>query len=188
MKEILKTIPKLESIDTDDAADGVVIFPFTGITRNSSNLTATPASEPARKGKKRKLQLEKNKYGRKNIPPQLKKTLKQLCKIPQKWKKLFVQTGSASLAKNTWKKYASAFNAYENFCAQENIKNPWPVSHNSTVCFILWCKKNLNLKANSIRSYLSALQTLSKLLGLKNQKTPKKFCQNSSSRNRKIRE
>ena len=193
MKEILKTIPKLESIDTYDAADhvldpedGVVIYPFIGITRNSSNLTATPASEPARKGKKRKLRLEKNKYGGKNIPHQLKKTLKQLCKIPQKWKKLFVQTGSTSLAKNTWKKYTSAFNAYENFCAQENIKNPWPVSHNSTVCFILWCKKNLNLKANSIRSYLSALQTLSKLLGLKNQKTPKKFCQNSSSRNRKI--
>ena len=86
---------------------------------------------------------------------------------------MFVQTGSTSLAKNTWKKYTSAFNAYENFCAQENIKNPWPVSHNSTVCFILWCKKNLNLKANSIRSYLSALQTISKLLGLKNQKTAK---------------
>ena len=66
MKEILKTIPKLESIDTDDAADhvlypedGVVIYPFTGITRNSSNLTATPASEPARKVKKKKLRLEK---------------------------------------------------------------------------------------------------------------------------------
>ena len=60
MKEILKTIPKLESIDTDDAADhvlypedGVVIYPW------SSNLTATPASEPARKVKKKKLRLEK---------------------------------------------------------------------------------------------------------------------------------
>ena len=40
-------------------------------------------------------------------------------------------------------------------------------------CFILWCKNNLNLKANSMKSCLSALQTISKLLGLKNQKSAK---------------
>ena len=180
MKEILKSIPRLESIDAEDAADhvadpedGIVIFPFTATIHNKTTQMAATASEPAKKGTRKKVQIEQKKYGEKNIPLQLKKTLKKLCKIPQKWRKCFLKTGSASLAKNTWTKYASAYNAYSNFCIQENIRTPWPVSHNATVCFILWCKKNLNLKANSIKSYLSALQTISKLLGLKNQKTAK---------------
>ena len=81
--------------------------------------------------------------------------------------------GSASLAKGTWAKYASAYNAYFKFCKEEKVKNPWPISKSSTVCFILWCKKVLNLKAGSIQSYLSALQTIYKLLGLKSQRVTK---------------
>ena len=63
--------------------------------------------------------------------------------------------------------------AFFRFCKEGKVKNPWPISKNSTVCFILWCKKVLNLKAGSIQSYLSALQTISKFLGLKSQRVTK---------------
>ena len=55
----------------------------------------------------------------------------------------------------------------------ENIVNPWPISKSSIVCFILWCKKYLKIKASTTKSYLSALHTISKMLGLKSQKSSK---------------
>ena len=117
--------------------------------------------------------MSKKKYGSHNIPSNVKNFLKNKCQIPKKWKNVFIRTGSASLAKNTWAKYTSAYNTFFRFCKEEKVKNPWPISKNSTVCFILWCKKVLNLKAGSIQSYLSALQTISKFLGLKSQKVIK---------------
>ena len=91
----------------------------------------------------------------------------------RKMEKYFIKTGLAFLAKWTWAKYASAYNSFFRFCKDEKIKNPWPISKNSTVCFVLWCKKVLKIKAGTIQSYLLALQTISKLLGLKSQRIAK---------------
>ena len=66
-------------------------------------------------------------------------------------------------------RFSILYNAFNDFCVQEKIKK----SMAFVTCFILWCKNNLNLKANSMKSCLSALQTISKLLGLKNQKSAK---------------
>ena len=30
--------------------------------------------------------------------------------------------------KNTWKKYRSAFNSFQEFCLEEKIQNPWPLT------------------------------------------------------------
>ena len=94
------------------------------------------------------------------------------CQIPQKWKKLFLKTGSVALVKNTWKKYGSAFNSFQEFCLEEKIQNPWPLTKNTLICFILWCYKIKNLKACSIRGYLSGLRTISShgIRGLAGQK------------------
>ena len=89
------------------------------------------------------------------------------CKIPQKWKKLFLKTGSAALVKNTWKKYRSAFNSFQEFCLEEKIQNPWPLTKNTLICFILWCYKIKNLKACSIRGYLLGLRTIARVMGFK---------------------
>ena len=85
--------------------------------------------------------------------------------IPQKWKKLFLKTGSAALVKNTWKKYGSAFNSFQEFCLEEKIQNPWPLTKNTLICFILWCYKIKNLKACSIRGYFLGLRTILRVMG-----------------------
>ena len=152
-------------------------YPFRHSLHGSQTATAKEpkkqSPEPARKGISRKIRVSRKKYGSHNIPKNVKTFLKTTCQIPGKWKKYFIKTGSASLAKGTWAKYASAYNAFFRFCKDEKIKNPWPISKNSTVCFVLWCKKVLKIKARTIQSYLSALQTISKLLGLKSQRIAK---------------
>ena len=62
MKEILKSIPRLESIDAEDAADHVaepedrvVVFPFTVSTRNTPSQMVAPTSEPTKKGTREKV-------------------------------------------------------------------------------------------------------------------------------------
>ena len=165
----------MEGIDAEEAADHVadpedpaVSYPFNAPIshrQEHTNASQKETSEPSRKGIKSQPKLDKNKYGHHNIPALIKKLCKKLCKIPIRWRKYYLKTGSASLAKNTWSKYASAFNAYEQFCMQENLVKPWPLSKNSTTCFILWCKKIQNLRASTIKGYLSALKTISSLLG-----------------------
>ena len=80
MKEILKSIPRLESIDAEDAADhvadpedGIVIFPFTATIHNKTTQMAATAPEPAKKGTGKKVQIEKKKYGEKKHSAPAKK-------------------------------------------------------------------------------------------------------------------
>ena len=150
----MKLIQKMEGIDAEDAADhvadpadGEVSFPFgpAKICNNASLSGYKPAdaAEPVKKGTNpRKIYLKAfKKYGSRNVPKNIKKSIIANCKIPQKWKKLFLKTGSAALAKSTWKKYGSAFNSFQKFCTEEKIKNPWPLAKNTLICFILWCFK-----------------------------------------------
>ena len=147
--------------------DGEVSYPFG--PAKSSNTASSSASKPADSVEpvKKGTNLRKNflkafkKYGSKHVPKTIKKIIFSKCKIPQKWKKLFLKTGSAALVKNTWKKYRSAFNSFQEFCLEEKIQNPWPLTKNTLICFILWCYKIKNLKACSIRGYLSGLCTIS---------------------------
>ena len=181
---MLKSIPRLEPIDAEEAADhmaypedAAVSYPFSLGSKNKSDpASSSPpliSSEQTKKGTKRSIKREKNKYGEYNIPSKPKKLISNLSKIPSKWRKYFLKTGSASLTKGTWKKYYSAYKAFTKFCSEENIVNPWPISKSSIVCFILWCKKYSKIKASTTKSYLSALHTISKMLGLKSQKSSK---------------
>ena len=138
-------------------------YPFRHSLHGSQTSTAEEpkkqSPEPARKGISRKIRISRKKYGSHKIPKNVKTFLKNTCQISEKWKKYFIKTGLAFLAKWTWAKYASAYNSFFRFCKDEKIKNPWPISKNSTVCFVLWCKKVLKIKARTIqnRVYFSLL-------------------------------
>lgn len=169
----MKLIPRLDGIDADDAAehvadpsDGNISFPF-GPSKNCNmsspgSSKQSEASEPTKKGTSPKKMFSKSvkKYSSRNIPKNIRNSVSSICKLPSKWKKLFLKTGSAAIARSTWKKYGSAFNAYEKFCSEEKILNPWPLVENTLICFILWCHKFKKLKACSIRGYLSGLRTI----------------------------
>ena len=174
----MRLIPKIDGIDTEDAADhvadpvdGEVSYPFG--PAKSSNTASSSASKPAdsaelvKKGTNSRKNFLKafKKYGSKNVTKNIKKIIFSKCKIPQKWRKLFLKTGSAALAKSTWKKYGSAFNSFQEFCSEEKIQNPWPLTKNTLICFILWCYKIKNLKACSIRGYFLGLRTISRVMG-----------------------
>ena len=184
LKEILKSIPRIEAIDAEDAVDhvaspeiGEVTYPFSLGSHKKTDPATSPAkttsTESSKKGTKEHVKLDKKKYGKHNIPKALKKLLKKASSIPSKWKNYLLQTGSASLALTTWKKYNSAYNAYSKFCSEENVSEPWPIAKNANVCFILWCEKTLKIRAETIKSYLSALQSISKLLGFENHRGQK---------------
>ena len=169
-------------MDADDAADHVadpeddlVTYPFSLGSHcksdTSSKQLKDDTSVPPKKGTFANVKREKNKYSGHNIPKNLKNLIKNLSQIPSKWKKHFLSAGSASLAKGTWTKYNSAYNAFSKFCNEESVVKPWPITKNTEICFILWCKKVLKIKAGSIRSYLTALQTISKMIGFDKKKS-----------------
>ena len=122
LSQILKSLLRLEGLDAEDAADhiidpsdGVVTYPF-GHTfhRPQSSSAGEPkkqTTDTARKGTSKKICMTKKKYGSHNIPSNVKNFFKNKCQISKKRKNSFIKTGSASLAKNTWAKYASAYNA-----------------------------------------------------------------------------
>ena len=184
----MKLIPRMDGIDADDAAehvadpsDGNISFPF-GPAKNcnmsSPGSSKQPeASEPTKKGTNPKKMFSKSvkKYSSRNIPKNIRNSVSSICKLPSKWKKLFLKTGSAAIARSTWKKYGSAFNAYEKFCSEEKILNPWPLVENTLICFILWCHKFKKLKACSIRGYLSGLRTISRIMGFERRPAKKEL-------------
>jgi hypothetical protein len=69
----------------------------------------------------------------------------------------------ASLAKNTWQRYDSAFRMWERFCTDCGIKadfNDFPTYKRN---FILWCWENSNLAVSSIGTYLGVLKRVKQL-------------------------
>ena len=141
-------IPRLDPIDAEEAADHVanledaaVTYPFSINFKNKSEAPTQPSNsspEPSKKGTPKTFKREKSKYGSHNNPKSLKKLFTKLSKIPSKWRKYFLKTGSASLARSTWNKYSSAYKAFCKFCFEENISNPWPLfSKKSSACSLV---------------------------------------------------
>ena len=129
---MLKSIPRLEPIDAEEAADHVadpedtaVSYPFSLGSKNTSDpaSSALPliSSEQTKKGTKRSIKREKNKYREHNIPSKLMKLISNLSKIPSKWRKYFLKTGSAPLAKGTWKNTTQLTKLSQNFVLKKTL-------------------------------------------------------------------
>lgn len=73
---------------------------------------------------------------------------------------------NSSVARATWAKYSSGYNA---FCEFESISGEtysWPLSPEVWRAFIVWCHYYKNLTANSIQTYLSALKFIHTIRGM----------------------
>ena len=82
LKEILKSIPRIEAIDAEDAVDhvaspeiGEVTYPFSLGSHKKTDPATSPAkttsTESSKKGTKENVKLDKKKYGKHNIPKAL---------------------------------------------------------------------------------------------------------------------
>jgi hypothetical protein len=78
----------------------------------------------------------------------------------------FSELLNSAVARSTWTKYSSGFNAFCDFeCATGKIY-AWPLSQEIWRAFIVWCHYQRKLSHNSIRTYLSALKFVHTLRGL----------------------
>jgi hypothetical protein len=69
---------------------------------------------------------------------------------------------SYSLARGTWKRYASALNLWKNFAYRKNLD--WKsFPENETINFICWCAKRGNLKGKTVKTYLGILRSLERI-------------------------
>jgi hypothetical protein len=73
---------------------------------------------------------------------------------------------NSSVARATWAKYGSGYNAFCEFEAYSGETYPWPLSPEVWRAFIVWCHYHKNLAPNSIQTYLSALKFIHTIKGL----------------------
>jgi hypothetical protein len=73
---------------------------------------------------------------------------------------------NSSVARATWAKYSSGYNAFCEFESVTGEKYSWPLSPEVWRAFIVWCHYYRNLSANSIQTYLSALKFVHVIRGL----------------------
>jgi hypothetical protein len=73
---------------------------------------------------------------------------------------------NSSVARATWAKYSSGYNAFCDFESVTGEKYSWPLSPEVWRAFIVWCHHYRNLSANSIQTYLSALKFVHVIRGL----------------------
>jgi hypothetical protein len=71
----------------------------------------------------------------------------------------------ASLAASTWSKYESGWACFAKFEEYAEESFTWPLSKQVIRCFIVYCYEQRNLKATSIRTYLSSIVSLHHLKG-----------------------
>jgi hypothetical protein len=77
----------------------------------------------------------------------------------------FSELLNSAVARSTWAKFSSGFNAFCDFEMHNNKKYSWPLSREVWRSFIVWCHYERNLSSNSIRTYLSALKFVHTLRG-----------------------
>jgi hypothetical protein len=77
----------------------------------------------------------------------------------------FSELLNSSIARSTWAKYNSGFNAFSEFESATGRKYSWPISREVWRSFIVWCHYDKKLSSNSIRTYLSALKFVHTLRG-----------------------
>jgi hypothetical protein len=109
------------------------------------------------------------KYGE-TVPVNVLAETIRTCVIGENWKvstgnlaKIFAKLIGGSLASKTWKKYASAWNAWEKFMSQHG-GGGLEFTQQKSWAFLCWCKKEEKLKAETVKQYLGAIEKVSDLL------------------------
>jgi hypothetical protein len=130
---------------------------------------ATTASTLPQKGKKGTISPQDlpsiRKYGENLSVDILAETIKKFV-IRENWNKptssldkTFANLIGGSLASKTWKKYASAWSAWENFLSQQG-GGELDFMQEKGWAFICWCKKGRKLKAETLKQYLGAIEKI----------------------------
>jgi hypothetical protein len=73
---------------------------------------------------------------------------------------------NSAVARATWAKYSSGYNAFCDFETFSGETYAWPLTPEVWRAFIVWCHYYKNLAANSIQTYLSALKFIHIIRGL----------------------
>ena len=110
------------------------------------------------------------KFGTGRVPDSLRSRIKENLGLAGKtggkgWESLLLELESESLAASTWKVYSSALKMYENFCAELQPENAWPVTDAVAANFILWGAGEKLLAKSTLEHYLTALRTLGVMQG-----------------------
>ncbi len=69
----------------------------------------------------------------------------------------------ASLAKNTWQRYDSAYRMWERFCKDNELKVDIKNFGQNKRTFILWCWEKSHLAVSTVRTYLGSLKRVKNL-------------------------
>jgi hypothetical protein len=78
----------------------------------------------------------------------------------------FSELLNSAVARSTWAKYSSGFNAFRDFECDTGKTYSWPLTQEVWRAFIVWCHYQWKLSHNSIRTYLSAIKFVHTLRGL----------------------
>jgi hypothetical protein len=78
----------------------------------------------------------------------------------------FSELLNSAVARSTWAKYSSGFNAFRDFECDTGKTYSWPLTQEVWRAFIVWCHYQRKLSHNSIRTYLSAIKFVHTLRGL----------------------
>jgi Phage integrase SAM-like domain len=81
-------------------------------------------------------------------------------------RKDFERLISASRATSTWSVYATGWKSLQNFVTDVDIKLQWPVDIETVRSYVVWCISKKNLKANTVKLYLSAIKMGHTIQGL----------------------
>jgi hypothetical protein len=93
-------------------------------------------------------------------------TWKCLGSIGVSLSKDFIGLIKASRASSTWSTYSAGWKSLQNFAVDMNVNLQWPLDCETLRTFVVWCISKRNLKAASVKLYLSAIKLAHTLQGL----------------------
>jgi hypothetical protein len=136
--------------------------------RRAAEADEDAETEPPGTGSRHSTRAAKFSGGR--VPPEIKDLLKKHLPLPKEmnhsfWRKIFLDVSSRALSLRSWKKYSSVLNLYKEFCADQQKMLTLPADWKMLSGFILWCREKRSLKASSLKSYVSTIRSLGRLVG-----------------------
>jgi hypothetical protein len=142
--------------------EAVVVFPFKRgkwvppIAMLTKRSRAKDVKDPADEGTATAETTASNKYSAGNL---------KLCGkiIGNEWDSVQKDLLAASLAKSTWSTHSSAMNCYETFMRTTDRTLEWPAQLDDICNFVSWALTVKLLKAHTVRTYVSSLNTVHKL-------------------------
>jgi hypothetical protein len=72
---------------------------------------------------------------------------------------------NASRASSTWSVYASGWKSLQNFVTEIGAEFQWPVDIETVRTYVVWCIAKKNLRASTVKLYLSAIKMAHTLQG-----------------------